>query len=64
MTLHLRPVGERQIELSPYPFDLDPLPVPVVARIVDPSSGKNGDYRWKGAAIPEQVVMYEFRSKG
>ncbi len=64
VTLHLRPVGERQIELSPYPFDVDPLPVPVVARIVDSSSGKRGDYRLKGAAIPEQVVMYEFRSKG
>lgn len=59
VTIEVRPAGDRQIVLHPYPFDLDPLHVVVPARIVNSSAQPSGSFQSWWHAQPLRVVDFE-----
>jgi hypothetical protein len=62
VTIAVRPRGGRHIVLEPYPFDRDPLPVLVQARVLEAHPGDPALFatRWHGL-LPESV-RFEYRS--
>jgi hypothetical protein len=62
VTVRFTPRGQRRIEVSPYPFDIDPLPVVVPVTIVNPSDEKPAYFQsWWQASIPK-AVEYQYIS--
>lgn len=50
--------GQSRIELEPYPFDLDPLPVLMPARVINLRMAKPEHFhRWWQGPLPEQIVF-------
>ncbi|MBV5344997.1 MAG: DUF3891 family protein [Rhodoferax sp.] len=61
-TITVTPRGDRRIELNPYPFDIDPLPVVVRARIVELSAERPAHvHSWWHACVP-QHIQFQFVS--
>jgi hypothetical protein len=59
VTLRFTPRGQRRIELSPYPFDIDPLPVMVPVTIVKPADERPDYFQtWWQATIPQAVEFH------
>jgi hypothetical protein len=58
----VRPCGGRRIVLEPYPFDQDPLPVTVQARVLEAHPGDPALFatRWHGL-LPEPI-RFEYRT--
>ncbi len=53
----VRPLGDRRIALDPYPFDIDPLPVKVPVRILDPMRVRTEPFAvWWRAEQPRQIA--------
>ena len=62
VTVQVTPLGERRIVLSPYPFDQDPLPVSVLARVFDLPAERSGHFQTWWHAKPLEVVEFQYRS--
>jgi len=61
-TITVTPRGDRRIELNPYPFDIDPLPVVMRARIVElPAERPAHVHSWWHACVPQQF-QFQFVS--
>ena len=62
VTIVVRPQGGGRIVCAPYPFDLDPLPIAVQARVLDARAGHTAPFatRWH-AHLPEPV-RFEYGS--
>ena len=60
VTIEVRPTGDRRIALRPYPFDLDPLPVVVPARIIDSSVQRSGSFHSWWHAQPPRLLEFTF----
>jgi hypothetical protein len=55
-TITVTPRGDRRIELNPYPFDIDPLPVVMRARIVElPAERPAHVHSWWHACVPQHI---------
>ncbi len=63
VTLELRPAGKRRIVCQPYPFDIDPLPVTVSARILDCSEEQTSHFQSRWHSTPRQQIQFEYCSK-
>ncbi len=60
VTIRIRPVGERRIVCSPYPFDVDPLPVAVPGRALSvPDQHASRFATWSS---PKRLLQFEFHS--
>lgn len=62
VTIDVRPLGGRRIALDPYPFDLDPLPVPVTARVFDRSEERGSEFHGWWNAQPPEVITFHYTS--
>ena len=62
VTVALKPVGERRIACLPYPFDVDPLPVMVPARILDRPAGASPYLHSWWHSEPRQLIWFEYCS--
>jgi hypothetical protein len=62
VTLELSPQG-RRIVCRPYPFDLDPLPVALRARILQEGDKPRGDFQTWWHGVPRQQIGFEFCSR-
>ncbi|MCA9263704.1 MAG: DUF3891 family protein [Planctomycetales bacterium] len=60
--IDVHPLGERRIRFEPYPFDRDPLPVTVPARVVSNRQNADGPFHVRWQAIPQTLLRYEFSS--
>jgi hypothetical protein len=61
-SITVTPRGDRRIELNPYPFDIDPLPVVMRARIVElPAERPAHVHSWWHACVP-QHIQFQFVS--
>lgn len=61
-TITVTPRGDRRIELNPYPFDIDPLPVVVRVRVVElPAQRPAHVHSWWHACVP-QHIQFQFVS--
>ncbi|MCZ6857209.1 MAG: DUF3891 family protein, partial [Gemmatimonadetes bacterium] len=58
VTIEVSPSNERRIILDPYPFDMDPLPVGVPARVFNLPADRSGHFQTWWNARP--VEMLEF----
>ena len=55
-TITVTPLGGRRVKFDPYPFDIDPLPVMLPARIVDLPVDKPANFQtWWHARAPQRV---------
>jgi hypothetical protein len=62
VSLALRPLGEGRIQVSPFPFDLDPLPVTVPARSVRKPPKSPQDWHTWWHAQPLELLRFELVS--
>lgn len=62
-TIEVRPRGRGRIVCDPYPFDLDPLPVVVPAKILPVDTDDNRPFAVRWRATPPTMLHYEFGSK-
>ncbi len=62
VTVQATPLGERQIRLSPYPFDQDPLTVSVPARVFDLAAERSGHFQTWWHAKPPEVIEFQYSS--
>ena len=64
VSLTLVPRSGGRVAVEPYPFDSDPLPMVLPARVVDsPPYGGSMFHTWRHA-LPRQVLTFEFCSTG
>ena len=63
VTLQVKPLGERRIVLSPYPFDKDPLTVSVLARVFDLPADRSGQFQTWWHAKPLEVIEFQYSSR-
>lgn len=61
VTLRFMPRGSRRIAVSPYPFDIDPLPVVMPVRIVSVPVAESNFQTWWHALQP-QLIEFEYVS--
>jgi hypothetical protein len=63
LRLTLRPLGGPAIAVSPYPFDIDPLPVTIRATVVaDRDYGSDDEFRATWAAAPATELAFALRA--
>jgi hypothetical protein len=62
VTVSLRPSGGGRIVCRPFPFDLDPLPVTVQARVLDVRGGQPGPFETRWHAVLPEPVRFEYCS--
>ena len=62
VTVALRPSGGRRIVCRPYPFDLDPLPVSVQARVLDVRGDHPGPFATRWHAVQPEPIRFEYCS--
>ncbi len=60
--IEVKPVGERRIVCEPYPFDLDPLPVIVPARILDWPAESSLHFQSWWHSQPPRPIPFEYCS--
>ena len=58
----IKPLGEKRIVCEPYPFDTDPLPVFVPARIFDLPVEKSSNFQTHWHSQQIQLIQFEYRS--
>ncbi|MCX7350673.1 MAG: hypothetical protein NTZ54_14525, partial [Alphaproteobacteria bacterium] len=61
VTLRIMPRGNRRIAVSPYPFDIDPLPVVMPLRIVSLPIAEPNFQTWWHALQPD-TIEFEYVS--
>ncbi len=64
VTIRVTPAGDRRIVLDPYPFDRDPLTVPVPVRIFDPSVDGSTRFQTWWHAKPVELIDFRYCSRG
>ncbi len=64
ISLHLSPLGYNRIECTPYPFDQDPLPVVVRARLLDGPQPISAPFQTWWQSIPRTHLRFEYCSGG
>ena len=62
MTVSLRPSGGGRIACRPYPFDLDPLPVAVPARVLDVRGDHPGAFATRWHAVQPEPLRFAYCS--
>ena len=62
-TITATPVGPRLIALDPYPFDIDPLPVTMLARVVTLPCEKPANFHSWWHAHERESVEFQFVSR-
>ena len=62
VAIELKPVSARRIACRPYPFDVDPLPVTVPARILDWSAEPSTHFHSWWHSEPKQLARFEYCS--
>lgn len=62
VSLTIRPTGERQIAVDPYPFDQNPLPITLRTRVLPPDTHAPDDFHSWWHAIPRTALGFEFTS--
>ncbi len=62
VTIELTPRPENRVVCRPYPFDIDPLPVKLRARILNAAERPGGDFQswWHG--VPRQQIEFSYCS--
>ncbi len=60
ISLTIRPAGQRQITIDPYPFDQDPLPITLRARVLAPDTRAPNNFHSWWHAIPGTDLRFEF----
>ena len=60
VSLRVRPAGERCVALDPYPFDRDPLPVTLRARVLDPGIRPPDNFQTWWQARARREVRFRF----
>ena len=60
--IEVKPAGKRRIVLKPYPFDIDPLPVHVPARILDLPVETSFQFKSWWLSQPGQSIVFEYCS--
>ncbi len=63
VTLQVRPAGDRRVAIDPYPFDQDPLPVELLARVLQPGARPRGDFPSWWRALPVENLKFSFSSQ-
>jgi hypothetical protein len=63
VTIEVMPAGERRVVLDPYPFDVDPLPVCVPARIFDGATQPADHYATWWNAQPAELIEFVYASR-
>ncbi len=62
VTAALRPLGGGRIACRPYPFDLDPLPVSVQARVLDARGDHSGPFETRWHAVQPEPLRFAYCS--
>ena len=62
VTIEVKPAGQRRLVCEPYPFDIDPLPVIVPARILDWSAEPSAHFQSWWHSEPKQPIRFEYCS--
>ena len=62
VTINVNPISTSQVQLDPYPFDIDPLPVSIVARVFDLPFQADSDFHTWWYAQQQQMLQYEYVS--
>jgi hypothetical protein len=60
VSFHVQAAGERRVVVDPYPFDQEPLPVTVRARVLAPGMRPSSDFHAWWHAIPRTDLGFEF----
>jgi hypothetical protein len=63
VTIEVVPQGNRRIVLDPYPFDLDPLPVRVPARVFETPIERSGHFATWWNSRPTEMIEFQYRAK-
>ena len=58
VSLRVLPKGERRVAVDPYPFDQDPLPVTLRARILNPGIRPADDFQTWWQALPRREIRF------
>ena len=62
VTIQVSPASERRIILDPYPFDMDPLPVGVPARVFKLPADRSGHFPIWWNARPVEMLEFLYSS--
>jgi len=62
VSLTVRPAGEGQIVIDPYPFDQDPLPIHLRARVLAPGTHARDNFQSWWHAVPRTDLHFGFFS--
>lgn len=62
VSIALKPLGDRRIACNPYPFDEDPLPILVRARIFDLPADHSTQFPTWWHSQPQQLIRFEYCS--
>jgi len=62
VTIELSPQPENRIACKPYPFDIDPLPITLRARILDAAERPRGDFQSWWHSVPRRQIHFEYCS--
>ena len=60
--INIKPIDERKIVCSPYPFDIDPLPVFMPATILDLPIEKSSQFQKYWHSKQKQIIKFEYCS--
>ncbi len=63
VTIEVSPANERRIILDPYPFDVDPLPVGVPARVFNVSADRSNHFQTWWNAKPVETLEFLYSSR-
>ena len=61
--VEVKPVGRRRIVCTPYPFDVDPLPVSVPARVFDSAAKEAESFGTWWHAQAAELIRFEYASQ-
>lgn len=60
VSLRVRPAGRFRVAVAPYPFDRDPLPVNLRARVLQPETRPPEDFQTWWQALPRREIQFRF----
>ena len=60
--IEVRPIGRRRIVMRPYPFDEDPLTVPVVARVFELGAEPAQEFQTRWNGNPIEILEFRYGS--
>lgn len=62
VALEVSPVGKQSVQVHPYPFDQDPLPVALRARVLTARPPKSGSFQGWWHRVPRTFLRFEYCS--